>query len=313
MKIFMKPEVSIILPYFEGQRWLPRAIQCVQAQQDVSWELIVVDDGSVNTAAAIINDINDFRIKYLYIDHCGKGEALNRGVQKASSDLICFLDQDDIMLPGRLVAQRIAFEKSHGVDGVYSDYERRHENGDLIDQVLSKPASPLESIHLMAVGRNTVAMQTLMLKKSIYVKLEGFSNDPKMTGLDDLDFFVRLFLFKAHLVYEPGVVQCWVKHNQNYSNSEDFQNARLRWLERLTELAHQHPELNSELQHFSFHTYGMRGLHYLETDRADLAMVELKKALLFKPWSINTYYLLIKSGIIACVRHLQANIRHLKI
>ncbi len=305
----MLPQVSIILPYYEGKEWVLRAVQSVQAQQEVSWELIVVDDGSVNTAEAIIHEINDSRIKYLYIDHCGKGGALNRGALEASSDLICFLDQDDIMLPRRLLTQLKAFEKTHSVDGVYSDYERRHENGDLIDQVFHSPANPRESIHRMAVGRNSVTMQTLMLKKSLYEKLEGFSNDPEITGLDDLEFFVRLFLSKAHLVYEPGVVQCWVKHNQNFSNSESFQDARLRWLKRLSELAQQHPMLNSELKHFRFHTYGMRGLHFLESGRAELAVVELQKALLYRPWSINTYYLFIKSVTIAGVKHLRAYIR----
>ena len=288
---------------------MPRAVQSVQVQQEVSWELIVVDDGSVNTAEAIIHEINDSRIKYLYIDHCGKGGALNRGVLEASSDLICFLDQDDIMLPRRLLTQLKGCEKSHFVDGVYSDYERRNENGELIDQVFSGPASPLESIHLLAVGRNSVTMQTLMLKKSVYIELGGFSNDPEMTGLDDLDFFVRLFLSKVHLVYEPGVIQCWVKHNQNYSNSESFQDARLRWLKRLSDLAHQHPMLYSELKSFRFHTYAMRGLHFLENGRAEFAVAELQKALLNRPWSINTYYLFIKTVIIVRVRHLSAYIR----
>ena len=294
----MLPQVSIILPYYEGQEWVLRAVQSVQAQQEVSWELIVVDDGSINTAEAIIHEINDSRIEYLYIDHCGKGRALNRGVLEASSDLICFLDQDDIMLPRRLLTQLKAFEKSQAVDGVYSDYERRHENGELIDQVFSEPAIPLESIHRMAVGRNSVTMQTLMLKKSLYIELEGFSNDPEITGLDDLDFFVRLFLSKAHIIHEPGVVQCWVKHNQNYSNSESFQDARLRWLKRLSELAQQHPMLSAELKHFRFHTYVMRGLHFLETGRAELGVADFFKALFHKPSSINTYYLFFKSIII---------------
>lgn len=304
----MKPEVSIILPYFEGQRWLRRAIQSVQVQGEVSWELIVVDDGSVNTAEAVINAADDSRIKYIYIDHSGKGGALNRGAREADSDIICFLDQDDIMLPRRLVTQLKAFQKSYAADGVYSDYERRHENGDLIDQVFSSPAGPRESIHRMAVGRSCVTMQTLMLKKSVYEKLEGFSNDPEMTGLDDLEFFVRLFLSRAHLVYEPGVVQCWVKHSHNFSNSAGFQDARLRWLQRLSELAQQHPVLNSELKHFRFHTYCMRGLHFLETGRAGFAVPEFQKALHFMPWSANTSYLLIKSTIIAGLRHLRAHI-----
>lgn len=304
----MRPKVSIILPYFEGQRWLRRAVQSVQAQQEVSWELIVVDDGSLNTAKAIIREINDSRIKYLYIDHCGKGGALNRGVLEASSDLICFLDQDDIMLPRRLLTQVRAFRKFHLVDAVYSDYERRLENGEIIDRVLSVPAPPMQSIHLMAVGRNPVTMQTLILKKSLYTEMGGFSNDPEMTGLEDLDFFVRLFLSGAYIVHEPGVVQCWVKHKKNFSNGESFQKARLRWLNRLSKLAEQHPVLNCELKYFRFHTYSMRGLYFLETDQVRIAVDELQKALFYKPWSVNTYYLLMKALIITSIKKLTEHV-----
>jgi hypothetical protein len=53
----------------------------------------------------------------------------------------------------------------------------------------------------------------------------------------------------------------------------------------------------------------MRGLHFLESGRAELAVVELQKALLYRPWSINTYYLFIKSVTIAGVKHLRAYIR----
>jgi glycosyltransferase involved in cell wall biosynthesis len=308
----MVPQVSVILPYYNGQKWLPRAVQSVQVQQEVSWELIVVDDGSEDTAEDILHKIDDFRIKYVYIDHCGKGGAINRGVMESKSDIICFLDQDDIMLPQRLLIQLKAFEKLHFADGVYSDYERRYESGELIDQVLSGPAIPLESIHLLAVGRNSVTMQTLMLKKCVYIELGGFSNDSEMTGLDDLDFFVRLFLSKAHLVYEPGVVQYWVKHDQNYSNSGSFQDARLRWLNRLSQLAQLHPMLNSELKYFRFHTYAMRGLHFLENGRSELALAELFKALSCKPNSTNTYYLILKSVIISCGKYLKFFVLWLK-
>jgi hypothetical protein len=138
-----------------------------------------------------------------------------------------------------------------------------------------------------------------MLKKSLFIRLDGFSNDPEMTGLDDLDFFVRLFLSNANIVHVPGVVQCWVKHKQNYSNSESFQDARLRWLKRLSELAQHYPMLNNELKYFRFHTYAMRGLHFLETGRAELGMADFYKAILHKPSSLNTYYLFFKSIFIA--------------
>ena len=295
----MKPAVSIILPYYEGNQWLKRTVESVQYQTVVNWELIVVDDGSVNSASAVIGDIADVRIRLLRIPHGGKGRALNRGVFESKGDHVCFIDQDDRMLPGRLEAQLRALKTHIRADGVYSDYERRHYNGKLIDQFLSRQVSSPEAIHLMAVGCSPVTMQTLMLKKTVYEQLGGFSNDPDLTGLDDLDFFVRLFLARTNLIYEPGAVQTWIRHDQNYSNSAHFQDARLHWLKRLDEHARDHLILRRELKHFRFHTHSMRGLYFLETRNAELAVPEFYKALFYKPRSINSYYLFLKSVVLA--------------
>ena len=98
----MIPQVSVILPYYEGQEWVRHAVQSVQAQQEVIWELVIVDDGSKHSPDAIIQTINDERILFIKKDHAGKGAALNRGVKDARADIVCFLDQDDMMLPGIL-------------------------------------------------------------------------------------------------------------------------------------------------------------------------------------------------------------------
>jgi hypothetical protein len=181
---------------------------------------------------------------------------------------------------------------------VYSDYERRHEDGRLIDQIINQQVTAEEAIHLMAVGRSPVTMQTIMLKRAFYEKLGGFSNDLELTGLDDVEFFVRLFLAQPKLVYAPGVVQGWVLHKRNYSRTRDFQKARLHWLTRLAELARRHPMLEKELKHYQFHSYCMRGMYFLETGSAGLAVADLFKALRLKPSSLNTCYLLIKSLVL---------------
>jgi glycosyltransferase involved in cell wall biosynthesis len=304
----MKPAASIILPYYEGCQWLQRTVASVQQQTEPNWELIVVDDGSETPAAAVIADIGDARIRLLRIPHGGKGRALNRGVAESNGDYVCFIDQDDLMRPGRLENQLCAFKKEPRADGVYSDYERRHDDGRLIDQFISWQVTPEEAIHQMAVGRNPVTMQTIMLKKAFYERLGGFSDKRELTGLDDLEFFVRLFLVQPVMVYAPGVVQGWVLHDRNYSKTRDFQEARLHCLTRLAELAGLHPMLEKELKHYRFHSHCMRGMYFLETGCAGYAVADLFKALRLKPSSLNTYYLLIKSLILTTAKRCGVNV-----
>jgi len=293
----MKPQISIIVPYFEGKRWLLRAVRSVQTQKGVSWELIVIDDGSKESPQFIPHSLSDSRISLVRKKHAGKGDALNRGIGAAQAEIICFLDQDDLMLPGRLKNQLAAFAKNPVADAVYSDYERVFEDGTLIDRFISYQASNQECLHNMARGKALVSMQTIMIRKDTIIRIGGFSGDPKLMGLDDVEFLVRLFAFEPILIYEPGLVQQWIQHGNNYSRSGQFQEARLILLDHLSTLAKNHAIIQKELPHFRFHTFYMRGLFNLENMMAKKAIPEFWRAICSCPFNWNAYYLFIRSLI----------------
>ena len=183
-------------------------------------------------------------------------------------------------------------------DGVYSDYERRHADGRLIDRVHSRQVTAREALHLMATGRSPVSMQTLVLRKSCIVRLGGFSEDRRLNGLDDLEFFIRLFLAEPLLVHVPEIVQAWVLHDRNYSSGPQFQDAREHCLRRLSELSLCHPALQEELKRFQAHTHTRLGIYFLETGAPARAVPAFSAALQADPFSLNTYYLLLKSIVL---------------
>jgi glycosyltransferase involved in cell wall biosynthesis len=291
----MKPQVSVILPYFEGLAWLPRSIQSVREQQGICWELVIVDDGSKQDPTAIVQSLQDDRLRLIRMEHSGKGAALNVGVTSSKTDIVCFLDQDDIMIPGRLMLQYDAFLRTPDVDVIYSDYERVHDDSRLIDRFISHQASNKECLKSMARSNALVSMQTIMMKKPTFHKIGGFSNDIQLSGLDDAEFFVRLFASAPILHYVPGVVQKWVLHGQNYSESADFQKSRLIFLEHLSKHAQNNPDVLKELPYFQYHAFFMRGLFFLERGMSAEAMFEFLRAVRARPLNINGYYLLLKS------------------
>ena len=293
----MKPKVSVVLPYYEGERWLLRSAQSVISQKDASWELIIVDDGSNQSPIPVLKSIESDHLRLIRIDHAGKGAALNKGVSEAKADLVCFIDQDDIMNPGRLKLQYNAFVDHPQTDVVYSDYERVYDDGRLISQFVSRQASSRGCLKGMARSLSLVSMQTIMMRTSTFHKIGGFSNDIQLTGLDDAEFFVRLFASEAVLRYVPGVVQKWVLHGQNYSESADFQQTRLIFLKYLSNYAVNNPLIRKELPYFQNHAFFMRGIFFLEKGLADQAMHEFLKAVRVRPLNLNGYYLLLKSWV----------------
>lgn len=293
----LKPQVSVILPYFEGEKWLARSVQSVNSQKDVSWELIIVDDGSIQSPIPVLKSFESDHLRLIRIEHAGKGAALNKGVSEAKADLVCFIDQDDIMNPGRLKLQYNAFVDYPQADVVYSDYERVYDDGRLIDRFVSHQATNRECLGGMARSIGFISMQTMMMRRLIFHKLGGFSNDVQLTGQDDAEFFIRLFASGCVLQYVPGMVQKWVSHEQNYSKSADFQETRLTLLKYLSNYAVDNPLIRAELPYFQYHAFFMRGIFYLERGLPDQAIREFLQAVKSRPLNWNGYYLLLKSWV----------------
>jgi glycosyltransferase involved in cell wall biosynthesis len=293
-----KPDVSVILPCFNGRKWLRRSLVSVLDQKNAALELIVIDDGSEDPPIDICNDFRDERLRFVSTSHGGKGAALNRGAAEARAGILCFIDQDDIMLPGRLEGQLRALRSHRSVDAVYSDYERVFDDGRVIDRFVSRQATGSECLRAMATELSLVAMQTIMIRRDTFRRIGGFSEDPALTGLDDTEFFARLFVSDAKLHYEPGCVQQWVRHDCNYSQSEAFQDARLVLIGHLRALAGQHPQIATVLGRFAHDVHYMRGLYYLENNMRKKALPEFLRAVRSYPFFPNTYYLLLKAWLL---------------
>ncbi len=291
----MDPDISVIIPFYNGERWLPRALASVLAQRQVSLEAIVVDDGSDRPPDAIVSSLADTRIRLLTVAHGGKGAAVNAGIRIARGGLVCVLDQDDEMLHGRLAVQAARLLGDAAADAVYSDYERRDAEGALIDLFTSRQAATGEMLHCLATGAALFSTQTLLLRKSVVEAAGAFCPDERLGGLDDVDFFVRLLVSGCRFRYVPGVFGRWTSHGANYSRSARFQEGRLFWLARLDALADAHPPLRRELPHFRTHHYTMLGLFRLHDNDPAGAARYFARAIAAYPYRANTYYLFLKS------------------
>lgn len=104
------PFFSIIIPTYNRANLLPIAIESVLKQSFSDWELLVVDDGSTDETAALMQEYcsNDSRIKSIFQTNAERSAARNNGINQANGKYICFLDSDDYFLNSRL---ELLFEK----------------------------------------------------------------------------------------------------------------------------------------------------------------------------------------------------------
>ena len=105
------PLVSVVMPFLDGIRFLPEAIDSVVTQAYPEWELMLVDDGSTDGSSALARDYArgwPGRIRYLeHAGHSNRGKSTSRnlGIAQARGDLLAFLDADDVFLPDKLTRQ----------------------------------------------------------------------------------------------------------------------------------------------------------------------------------------------------------------
>jgi len=95
------PAVSIIVPIYNGERFLARSLESVLAQTLEDFELILVNDGSADSSAEICAEYAglDSRIKVIHKENGGIGSARNAGLEVSAGEYIGFCDQDDYLMP----------------------------------------------------------------------------------------------------------------------------------------------------------------------------------------------------------------------
>src|SRR5712692_4951140 len=109
----MPPRVSIIVPVYNGGRYILSALATVRAQTFSDWELIVVDDGSTDEMAAIVaQSPRDERRHVIRQINSGRSSARNRGLAGARGELVAFLDVDDAWQPTYLARMCAALDQA---------------------------------------------------------------------------------------------------------------------------------------------------------------------------------------------------------
>ena len=203
------PNVSVIVPVFNSERFLGEALGSLRLEQDIELNIIVVDDGSTDASLEIIKTLaqKDPRIQLIAGKHRGISAARNVGVRAASSDYITFLDSDDICPPGR-IARQLRRLRSHP-DAVAIIGES------LWFETLTPDLEPV-------VGTRHLRMICVHLHSALFVSsvFDNFGHfDETLEFAEDLDFFLRLLEADAKILVEDEIASLYRRHENNSTRS----------------------------------------------------------------------------------------------
>ena len=115
----IQPKISIIVPVYNSEKYLPETAQSILKQSFSDFELILVDDGSKDGSGKICDQLaaKDTRVKVIHKTNGGICSARNAGLKMAAGEYIAFCDNDDIYLP-ELLEDNYALAKKYDADVV---------------------------------------------------------------------------------------------------------------------------------------------------------------------------------------------------
>jgi glycosyltransferase involved in cell wall biosynthesis len=184
--------ISILMPVFNGEKYLKESIQSVLDQTYTNFELICLNDGSTDNSVAIINSFTDSRIKLYHNEvNKGLGYTRNRCIELASGTYLAMLDCDDIALPNRLHIQ-VSYLDLHPEVGICSgNVISIDEKGIPVSGPWWQPTDvPIE---WEIFWSNPVAQPTVMLRKSILIK-HNLRYDGRCAPAEDYDLWCKMAL-----------------------------------------------------------------------------------------------------------------------
>jgi glycosyltransferase involved in cell wall biosynthesis len=190
-------DVSIIIPVFNTEMYLKRCVDSVIAQENVSVEIILVDDGSTDSSPKICDSYAAYydNIKVLHISNSGPATAKNEGMKLATCEYIALTDSDDEMEPNMLSNMTYAAHQYHA-DIVCCNYMQVDENGNKSHPEHTNKIIPLDHeqglIHLLSKDKIYSQCWTKIYRREFLTR-NRITNENGLRTEEDFIFNIKAF------------------------------------------------------------------------------------------------------------------------
>lgn len=213
------PSVTVVMPAYNAERWIARAIESVLAQTLPEWELIVVNDGSTDETGAVVRGFDDPRIRLFNQSNGGAAHARNVGLRHSRGQYVALLDADDWFEP-RHLQRTTAFLDEHsecslvGTNYHYINFKGEKILGCKPGEIMGRAGDGVIPDYFRATMRNRCFPITCgaMFRRERIQELGEF--DATLSSDEDHDFWTRWAMWSrfgyideplsCYRMYTPG-------------------------------------------------------------------------------------------------------------
>jgi glycosyltransferase involved in cell wall biosynthesis len=207
------PVVSVVMPTYNGERFLRPAIESILNQTFSDFELIVVDDASTDSTPQILAELRDKDCRLIVITNdrnLGIAGGTNRALAAARGQYVALQDHDDISLPHRFQTQ-VDFLDSHpDIALVGSAATLIDENGVAYAE-FPLPCEEIDIKWRLLFYGDAFHYTSTMVRRGALVEIEGYGEDPAFRFAEAYDPFSRLAM-RYHVANMPETLVLWRRH-----------------------------------------------------------------------------------------------------
>lgn len=209
----MIPKVSVIMPVFNGDKYLAEAIESVFRQTYADWELIIVDDCSTDGTRKILDGVQDPRVKIFHHEkNLGSVASRNGAILESSAEYIAILDADDVAKPKRFF-EEVRFLDKNPDCGVVATWVKIIDETGRPTGVVLKDTTPPEKAPIKLLFHNFIANSSTMIRRSA-LPAEPFHQEA--VPVEDVDLWWRM-IHTWKFFTLPKILTFYRKHDKGIS------------------------------------------------------------------------------------------------
>ena len=245
-----KPLVSIVMPAYNSEKTIAASILSVKNQTYQNWELIVIDDASVDGTCSIIDLFakKDNRIRFIRFDtNQGAAAIRNHGIKLCSGKYVAFIDSDDTWMTQKLEKQ-LCYIEDFGADLCYTSYALTNIAGEIVrpDYIV-----PSKATFNLLLKENVIGCSTVLVSAEV-IKNHHFKSD---FYHEDYVLWLELLKNGCTAVGCRDVLTNWCLHENSRSYNK-FNSLKSRW-----RIYRDYLELNLIKSIYNLICYSFAGVH----------------------------------------------------
>lgn len=215
------PFISIVIPTYNHAHFLKRALKSLEEQVYTNFEVIIVDNNSIDNTQVVIKSFFNLKIVYLKINNNGViAASRNIGIKAANGEWVAFLDSDDWWTSDKL--QTCVNHINNNVDFIYHDLKVIGQKNSILKSLIFRKLRKVKKSLLleMLIHGNPISNSSVLVRKKLIQDAGGLNENFEMIGAEDFNLWLKIANITNKFLYIPRFLGYYEYHLNGVSRKD---------------------------------------------------------------------------------------------